>query len=188
MATLIEMAKDIVAAHAQTTALTTDELIREIHLIHAVLQQLESGNSSPETHPADAASVVTTLTLKQAFKTNEVVCMICGKGGMKTLTRHQAVPVSQTVRHPEEPVPDVPQIRGDQKTDCRYHGSWRQPGKGAGCQEGCTAKRQGQEKIAPTPHQNLTPHTKENHQYEKTDCHHTGSITHGHRFRRRGYC
>jgi predicted transcriptional regulator len=88
MATLIEMAKDIVAAHAQTTALTTDELIREIHLIHAVLQQLESGNCSPETHPADAASVVTTLTLKQAFRTNEVVCMICGKGGMKTLTRH----------------------------------------------------------------------------------------------------
>jgi len=28
------------------------------------------------------------LTAKQAFKANEVVCMICGKGGMKTLTRH----------------------------------------------------------------------------------------------------
>ena len=88
MATLLEMAKDIVAAHAQTTALTTDELIREIHLIHAVLQQLESGSCSPETQPSDAASAVTTLTLKQAFKTNEVVCMICGKDGMKTLTRH----------------------------------------------------------------------------------------------------
>jgi predicted transcriptional regulator len=88
MATLLEMAKDIVAAHAQTTALTTDELIREIHLIHAVLQQLESGSCSPEPQPANAASAVTTLTLKQAFKTNEVVCMICGKGGMKTLTRH----------------------------------------------------------------------------------------------------
>jgi predicted transcriptional regulator len=88
MATLLEMAKDIVAAHAQTTALTTDELIREIHLIHAVLQQLESGNCSPETKPSDSASAVTPLTLKQAFRTNEVVCMICGKGGMKTLTRH----------------------------------------------------------------------------------------------------
>ena len=90
MATLLEMAKEIVAAHAQTTALTTDELIREIHLIHAVLQQLESGSCSPETQPSDAASAVTTLTLKQAFKTNEVVCMICGKGGMKTLARHLA--------------------------------------------------------------------------------------------------
>jgi predicted transcriptional regulator len=26
--------------------------------------------------------------LKEAFKKNEVVCMICGKGGFKTLTRH----------------------------------------------------------------------------------------------------
>ena len=88
MATLLEMAKEIVAAHAQTTALTTDELIREIHLIHALLQQLESGSCSPDPQPSDAASAVTTLTLKQAFRTNEVVCMICGKGGMKTLTRH----------------------------------------------------------------------------------------------------
>lgn len=84
MATLLEMAKDIVAAHAQTTALTTDELIQEIHQIHAVLQQLESGTCSPEAPPSEA----TTLTIKQAFKSNEVVCMICGKGGMKTLTRH----------------------------------------------------------------------------------------------------
>ena len=88
MANLLEMAKDIVAAHAQTTALTTDELIQEIHQIHAVLQQLESGSCSPETQPSDAAAAVTTLTIKQAFKANEVICMICGKGGMKTLTRH----------------------------------------------------------------------------------------------------
>ena len=87
MATLLEMAKDIVAAHAQTTALTTDELIQEIHQIHAVLQQLESGTCTPEA-PSEAAPATPTLTVKQAFKTNEVVCMICGKGGMKTLTRH----------------------------------------------------------------------------------------------------
>ena len=87
MATLLEMAKEIVAAHAQTTTLTTDELIQEIHQIHAVLQQLESG-TSPEAPPSEAASAALTLTVKQAFKANEVVCMICGKGGMKTLTRH----------------------------------------------------------------------------------------------------
>jgi predicted transcriptional regulator len=87
MATLLEMAKEIVAAHAQTTTLTTDELIQEIHQIHAVLQQLESG-ASPEASPSEAASAALSLTVKQAFKTNEVVCMICGKGGMKTLTRH----------------------------------------------------------------------------------------------------
>jgi predicted transcriptional regulator len=32
--------------------------------------------------------VAGSLTLKQAFRTNEVICMICGKGGMKTHTRH----------------------------------------------------------------------------------------------------
>ena len=89
MATLLEMAKDIVAAHAQTTALSTDELIQEIHQIYAVLQQLESGTGTTEGQPqAEAESAVPALTIKQAFKTNEVVCMICGKGGMKTLTRH----------------------------------------------------------------------------------------------------
>jgi predicted transcriptional regulator len=28
------------------------------------------------------------LTVKEAFKKNEVICMVCGKGKMKTLTRH----------------------------------------------------------------------------------------------------
>ena len=55
-------------------------------MVHAVLLALESGMSvESESMPAADA---TTLTIKQAFKTNEVLCMICGKGGMKTLTRH----------------------------------------------------------------------------------------------------
>jgi predicted transcriptional regulator len=29
-----------------------------------------------------------TLTLKEAFRKNEIVCLICGKGGFKTLARH----------------------------------------------------------------------------------------------------
>jgi predicted transcriptional regulator len=28
------------------------------------------------------------LTVKQAFKLNEVICMVCGRGGFKTLARH----------------------------------------------------------------------------------------------------
>jgi predicted transcriptional regulator len=86
MATLIEMAKEIAAAHALTTALTTDQLIQEIHQIHAVLQQLESGSCSLHTPSPEAT--FPSLTIKQAFRTNELFCMICGKGGMKTLTRH----------------------------------------------------------------------------------------------------
>ncbi len=85
MATLLEMAQQIVSAHATKTPMTTSELITNIQKIHAALQALDSGGvelSIPE-EPA-----IPTLTLKQAFKKDEVVCMVCGKGGMKTLTRH----------------------------------------------------------------------------------------------------
>ncbi len=88
MATLLEMAKEIVTAHAQTTALTTDQLIQEIQLIHNALQQLEAGISSQELSSPETPDSAPLITLKQAFRTNEVVCMVCGKGGMKTLTRH----------------------------------------------------------------------------------------------------
>jgi len=88
MATLLEMAKDIVSAHAQTTAMSTDELIQEIHKIYAVLQELESGVVPVEGQPQAEGPASPGLSVKQAFKTNEVICMVCGKGGMKTLTRH----------------------------------------------------------------------------------------------------
>ena len=81
------MTASIVAAHAQTTALTTDDLIAELKKVYTALQAIESGATVVEatvTAEADAP----TLTLKQAFKTNEVFCLVCGKGGMKTLTRH----------------------------------------------------------------------------------------------------
>jgi predicted transcriptional regulator len=85
MATLLEMAQQIVSAHAQTTKMTTEELIQEIKTVYAALQSIETGVSSQETEPVAEAP---TITIRQAFKTNEVICMICGKGGMKTLTRH----------------------------------------------------------------------------------------------------
>jgi hypothetical protein len=36
MATLLEMAQQIVSAHAQTTKMTTEELISEIHRVYAI--------------------------------------------------------------------------------------------------------------------------------------------------------
>jgi predicted transcriptional regulator len=86
MANVLEMVTDIVSSHARTTRMTTDELLSELKTLYKVLHSLESGisteavSSEEVEHPA--------LTIKQAFKTNEVVCMICGKGGMQTLTRH----------------------------------------------------------------------------------------------------
>jgi predicted transcriptional regulator len=84
MASLMEMVAEIVSAHASSNQLSSDDLLAELQKVHATLKALESGTpvegSSAEAMPA--------LTLKQAFKKDEVICMICRKGGFKTLTRH----------------------------------------------------------------------------------------------------
>ncbi|MBT0664604.1 MucR family transcriptional regulator [Geobacter pelophilus] len=82
--TIIEMAAEIVAAHASTTTMSSEELIAELQKVHAALQSLEAGKEvvvpGEEVKPA--------ITVKEAFKKNEVICLVCGKGGFKTLTRH----------------------------------------------------------------------------------------------------
>lgn len=90
MASLLEMTVDIVKSHAQTAPLTTEELVQELAKVYSALQALESGVAAPqlEAEIQNTAPETPALTLKQAFKTNEVVCMICGKTGMKTITRH----------------------------------------------------------------------------------------------------
>jgi predicted transcriptional regulator len=83
MSTLVEIAGQLVAAHATNSKLTTEELILEISKVHAALKALESGlavEGEAEAKPA--------LTVKEAFRKNEIVCMVCGKGGFKTLARH----------------------------------------------------------------------------------------------------
>jgi predicted transcriptional regulator len=84
MATLIEMASEIVSAHASSNQMSTEELLTEIQKVHAALKSLESGQAvdggATEAKPA--------LTIRQVFKKDEVICMVCGKGGFKTLTRH----------------------------------------------------------------------------------------------------
>ncbi len=85
MATLLELAAEIVSSHASSSPMSGDELVQEIRNVFAALQALETGKEvlSPVAEEAKPA-----ISAKEAFKKNEVVCMICGKGGMKTLTRH----------------------------------------------------------------------------------------------------
>jgi predicted transcriptional regulator len=85
MATLLELAAEIVSSHASSSPMSGDELVQEIRNVFAALQALETGKevgapTGEEGRPA--------ISAKEAFKKNEVICMICGKGGMKTLTRH----------------------------------------------------------------------------------------------------
>lgn len=86
-ATLLELTTDIVASHASVTAMSTEELIQEIQKIFGTLQNLEKGEGEVSAPEVPKAPV---LSLKKAFQADQVVCMICGKGGMKTLARHLA--------------------------------------------------------------------------------------------------
>ncbi len=89
MSTLVEMTKDLVVSHIKNQPLTTDELLAEIKKVYLALQSLEGG--VPAALPEVEIKIeepAPQLTLKQAFKKDEVVCMICGKGEMQTLTRH----------------------------------------------------------------------------------------------------
>lgn len=85
MATLLEMAVEIVAAHASTTNMSKEELIAEIASVYQALAALDKGEAvAVEGAPAETAPAI---SKKKAFGKDKVVCMICGKG-MKTLTRH----------------------------------------------------------------------------------------------------
>jgi predicted transcriptional regulator len=82
MATLIELAADIVAAHASTTTMTKEELVAELSDIYRALAAIEKGETvEVQTEEAPA------MTRKKAFGKDKIYCMICGKG-MTALTRH----------------------------------------------------------------------------------------------------
>lgn len=85
MATLLEMATEIVAAHASTTPMTKDELIAEIASVYQALAAIEKGEVVAETATSEA--VVTKADAKKSIGKNAVKCLICGES-MKTLTRH----------------------------------------------------------------------------------------------------
>ena len=87
-ATLIELAADIVSSHASVNEMSTEELLQEIQKVYTALQQLEAAGTAgqaAETEPKAPA-----MSLKKAFQADQVYCMICGRGGMKTLARHLA--------------------------------------------------------------------------------------------------
>ncbi|BCR04397.1 MucR family transcriptional regulator [Desulfuromonas versatilis] len=86
MATILEMAAEIVAAHASTTAMSKEELVAELGELHKVLAALEKGEEVT-LESAEAAAAAPAVSRKKAFGKDKVTCMICGKE-MKTLARH----------------------------------------------------------------------------------------------------
>ena len=83
MATLLEMAAEIVAAHASATTMTKEELVAEISSVYQALASLEKGEAVAE--PAEAAP--SKADVKKSIGKDKIKCLICGES-MKTLTRH----------------------------------------------------------------------------------------------------
>jgi predicted transcriptional regulator len=113
---LLELTVDIVIAHASVTEMSSDDLLNEIKTVYATLEGLAKGggealtsgtwNKKPRKgvqktkEPTESVAEKATekpavppaplMTLEEAFKPDQVACMICGKTGMKTLKRHIA--------------------------------------------------------------------------------------------------
>ncbi len=85
MATILEMAADIVAAHASTTNMTKEELVSELSDVYNALNSLEKGEVIADVIEEEESGPA--VSRKKAFGKEKIFCMICGKG-MKTLSRH----------------------------------------------------------------------------------------------------
>lgn len=84
-ATLVELTASIVSSHASGTEMSGDDLIQEINKVYATLKKLEIEGGAAEAGNIPGAPA---MPLKKAFQNDQVSCLICGKAGFKTLTRH----------------------------------------------------------------------------------------------------
>lgn len=80
---LVELTSEIVTAHASVNEMTSEQMLSLIQKVHGLLKSLEEGGS-----PEVEAKPAVTLQPKKSIQKDQVVCLICGKGGFKTLTRH----------------------------------------------------------------------------------------------------
>jgi predicted transcriptional regulator len=112
---LLDLTADIVIAHASVTEMSSEDLLMEINMVYATLDAIakggkaviiETSDKEPKkqakktkapAEPAEAkaeekpaAPPVPAMTIEEAFKPDQVACMICGKTGMVTLKRHLA--------------------------------------------------------------------------------------------------
>lgn len=83
MANLLDMATNIVSAHASNSVMSRAELLAELQDVYFTLSRME-GESPAEMKEEEGAPAI---SKKKAFGKNQVFCMLCGKG-MKTLGRH----------------------------------------------------------------------------------------------------
>jgi predicted transcriptional regulator len=85
MATLLELAVSIVESHTSSTVMTIDQVVKEIQKVYGALRSIEAGEEVAATSDEE---IKPAINPSDSIKKNEVICLICGKGGMKTLGRH----------------------------------------------------------------------------------------------------
>jgi predicted transcriptional regulator len=69
--------------------MTTEQLVKELQTVHAALKNMEEGTGGiSTTEPVAEEAKDNTITVRQAFRKDEVICMVCQKGGFKTLKKH----------------------------------------------------------------------------------------------------
>ena len=73
MPTLLELTAEIVNAHISNKKMNSDEMLQELQKVHASLKFIDSGLVIEPKRPK-------LLSIKQAFKKDEIICLICGKG------------------------------------------------------------------------------------------------------------
>jgi predicted transcriptional regulator len=103
---LRELTAEIVIAHANMNEMSSDDLLKELKMVYATLKNLgkddiEIPTQEPKKRGRKPKAMVETITvekpsipqapamtIEEAFKPDQVACMICGKKGLTTLKRH----------------------------------------------------------------------------------------------------
>jgi predicted transcriptional regulator len=103
---LIDLTANIVIAHASVTEMSSDDLLKELKMVYATLKNLgkdeiEIPTQEPKKRGRKPKAIVEpiteekptipqapAMTILEAFKPDQVACMICGKKGLTTLKRH----------------------------------------------------------------------------------------------------
>lgn len=88
MATLTELAGQIMAARATKKEMSIEVFEEELQMVYLALKDIQDGKvQRPSSAVPTEEPKPLKINFKQIFKKDEVICMICNKG-FKTLKRH----------------------------------------------------------------------------------------------------
>jgi predicted transcriptional regulator len=89
MSSLIEVATNLVTSQVSKVPMSIDQILSEINKVYNALTNLESGQI---VAPIESKQ----MDNKDYFQNKEIICMVCGKKGFKTLGRHIATAHTMT--------------------------------------------------------------------------------------------